>query len=248
MAAGIRKLHSKGCRGREAGRCRCGAGYEAWVWSNRDGKKIRKTFELESEAKTWRADALSALAKGGLRAPKPTTVQEAWHESAKDGTVRNRSGDPYKPSVIRSYEKSMRLRVLPEFASTRLADLRRIDVQDFVDELLADGLAPSTINTTLHPLRVICRRGVNRGDLIANPCSGLELPTARGRRERFASPVEAETLITASPGSDRRYGRLRSTRGSGRGSCGRCASWTLISLRALSTLSVAGTATRARSS
>jgi hypothetical protein len=50
-----------------------------------------------------------------LRAPTPTTIRHAWdacYEGAKARNVRNRSGDPYKPSAIRSYEKSMRLRVL----------------------------------------------------------------------------------------------------------------------------------------
>jgi hypothetical protein len=60
VAAGIRKLHSKGCPGREGGRCRCGAGYEAWVFSKRDGKKIRKTFALESEARRACRCTLSA--------------------------------------------------------------------------------------------------------------------------------------------------------------------------------------------
>lgn len=180
--------------------------YRASVWSNRDHKRIRKTFSSPAEAKAWRADALSALSKGSLRAPKATTVKqawEAWYEGAKAGNVRNRSGDPYKPSAIRSYEKSMRLRVLPEFGANRLSDVRRIDVQDFVDGLLADGLDPSTINTTLHPLRAIFRRALTRGDLAVNPTSGLDLPAARGRRERFASPAEAEALIIAAPEGDR---------------------------------------------
>ena len=206
MTTGIRKLHSKGCPGRDGGRCRCGAGYEASVFSKRDGKKIRKTFAREAEAKSWRADAVAALERGALRAPKPTTVEQAWrafYEGVKAGTVRNRSGGRYKPSAIRSYEKSMRLRVLPAFGPARLSDVRRIDVQDLVDGLLAAGLGSSTIHTTLHPLRAIFRRALTRGDVAANPCSGLELPTARGRRDRFASPADAEALIVAAPSGDR---------------------------------------------
>ena len=206
MATGITKRHSRTCRVREGGRCNCNAGWEASVYSKRDGRKIRKTFTHEAEARSWRSDALAALARGGLRAAKPTTVKQAWeafYAGIKAGHVRNRSGDRYKPSAIRGYEKSMRLRVLPEFGNTRLSDVRRIDVQDFVDSMLADGLGASTIHTTLHPLRAIFRRALTRGDLAANPCSGVELPTARGRRERFASPAEAEALIAVAPESDR---------------------------------------------
>jgi hypothetical protein len=124
MATGVRKLHSKGCPGRSGGRCRCGGSWEASVFSKRDGKKIRKTFAREGEAKSWRSDALSALDRGALRAPKPITVRqawEAWQEGARAGTVMNRSGDPYKPSALRSYERAMRLRILPEIGGARLA-------------------------------------------------------------------------------------------------------------------------------
>jgi integrase len=206
MATGITKRHSRGCPSRDGGRCRCNAGWEASVYSKRDGKKIRKVFAREAEAKSWRADALYALARGGLRAPKPTTVREAWeewYEGAGAGTVRNKSGDRYKPSSLRDYERNMRLRVLPELGGVRLTDVRRPDLQEFADGLLATGLDPSTIRTTFLPLRAIYRRAVARGEVAVNPCTGLELPAVRGRRERFASPEEAEALIAAVSEGDR---------------------------------------------
>ena len=51
MAEGIRKLHSKACAVGGGKRCDCGAGYEAFVFSARDGKKIRKTFPTLAAAK-----------------------------------------------------------------------------------------------------------------------------------------------------------------------------------------------------
>ena len=206
MATGIRKRHSKRCRSRAGGRCNCDAGWEASVYSKRDGKKIRKVFARESEARSWRADALSAIAKGGLRAPTPTTVEqawEAWSGGAKAGTIRNRSGDPFKPSALRSYKGTMENRVLPELGSVRLADVARPDLQDLADRLLADGLSASTVQVTLLPLRAILGRAVDRGELAVNPCAGLKLPAVRGRRERYASPEEAEALVAAAPEADR---------------------------------------------
>jgi integrase len=218
MAEGIRKRHSKGCGAREGGRCNCNAGYEAWVFSKRDRKKIRKTFAREAEAKSWRTDALSALAKGGLRATKPTKLREAWdiwYAGAKAGTVTNRSGDPYKPSALRSYERAMRLRVLPVFGEVKPVDLHRPNIQEFADGLLSEGLSPSAIKVTLLPLRAVLRRAVARGELVANPCDGLELAAVRSRRERIASPGEAESLLASLRESDRAiwatamYGGLR---------------------------------------
>jgi integrase len=203
---GIRKLHSKGCPGREGGRCRCGGGYEASVFSKRDNKKIRKTFAREAEAKSWRRDALAALDKGAMRAPKPTTIKQAWaswYEGAKAGVIRTRSGDHFKPSALRSYERAMRLRVLPEFGANRLSDLTLPEVQAYVRELQAEGLNASTIKCTLLPLRALCKAAIQRGELAADPCSGVELPAVRGRRDRVADPAEAAKLIAALPESDR---------------------------------------------
>src|SRR5262249_38068303 len=134
MATGVRKRHSKGCRARDGGRCNCEAGYEAWLFLNREGKKVSKTFRSEAEAKAWHSDAQAAASRGGLRAPTKTTISEAWNawlRGAKDGTICNRSGDPFKPSALRSYAGAMRREVLPAFGAVRLSDLRRADLQAF---------------------------------------------------------------------------------------------------------------------
>jgi integrase len=205
MAEGIRKRHSAGCASRKGKRCNCNAGYEAWVFSKRDGKKIRKSFAREAEAKTWRADALVSLSRGGLRVARPITLREAWDgwfAGAQEGAVTNRSGDVYKPSALRTYEQGMRLRVLPRFGRIRLSEIHRTDLQEFADGLLAEGSNPSTIQVTLLPMRAIFRRALSRGELAVNPCDGLHLAAVRGRRERFASPAEAAQLIAALPSPD----------------------------------------------
>jgi integrase len=176
------------------------------VFSKRDGKKIRKTFAGESRAKSWRSDALAAVSRGGLRTPKRTTLGDAWrawHEGAKTGTIRTRSGDRYKPSAIRSYERAMRLRVLPEFGPVRLSELDRIELQRFVYRLLEGGLAPPTIDVTLLPVRAIYRNAFDRGDVAANPCERLRLPRSDRRRDRIADPREAAALIAAIVPEDR---------------------------------------------
>jgi integrase len=185
---------------------RRGNSWEAFVWLPREKRKVRKTFPTLAAAKSWRADATALAARGGLRAPKPTTVREAWEaweEGAKTGTIRNRSGDRFKPSALRGYAGAMRRHVLPELGAVRLTDLTRPDRQHFADKLLSAGFSPSSIQVILLPLRAIFRRAISRGELAVNPCAGLELPAVRGRRERYASPDEAEALIANVPERDR---------------------------------------------
>lgn len=206
MSTGITARHSRRCRSRGGGSCNCDRTFEAWVWSKRDGKKIRRSFPSEGAAKSWRQDATVAVRKRMLKAPAQTTVREAWSAwlaGARDGSVRTRSGDVYKPSVIRSYDGSMRLRVLEELGAVKLSEIGRVDLQDLADRMLADGLDPSTIRNTLMPLRVVFRRALSRGELAVSPASGLELPAVRGRRDRIASPSEAAKLLDAVPEDDR---------------------------------------------
>jgi integrase len=209
---GIRVRHSRSCPANGVGACTqgrkggCVPSYEAFVYSKRDGRKIRKAFPTLAAAKSWRADASSALRRGTLRAPTSTTLRdaaEALLAGMRDGSIRNRSGDAYKPSAIRGYEQALRDRVVPELGSAKLCDIRRADLQDLADRLLAGGADPSTIRNTLMPVRVIYRRATGRGDIAVNPTTGLELPAVRGKRDRIASPREAAELLDALPEQDR---------------------------------------------
>ena len=203
---GIDVRHKKACASRNVSRCNCQPTYQASVWSARESKRIRKTFSTLAEARAWRSETQTGVRRGTLRAPANMTVQEAAEElvaGMKAGRVRNRSGDLYKPSAVRSYEAVLRDHILPRIGRTRLADVQHRDVQRIADDLLTEGRDPSTIRNALMPLRVIIRRAVEDGDLVINPCAHLRLPAVRGRRERIASPDEAPRLLAALPERDR---------------------------------------------
>jgi integrase len=215
---GVRVRHGSGCAARVGGRCGCQPAYEAWVWSVRDRKKVRKTFPTLAAARAWRADTQVGVRRGTIRVATPITLAEAaeaWLEGARSGSIRTRSGHLYKPSALRGYESALRARILPQLGSAKLGDIGRLDVQDMADRLLAEGLDPSTVRNTVMPLRSIFRRAVSRGEVAVNPTTMLELPALTGRRERIASPIEAANLISALPSSDRAvwatalYGGLR---------------------------------------
>ena len=203
---GIDARHRKGCPGpRTDGRC-CTPAYRAEVFDRRTGKRIRRTFDTRSAAKLWRQDAQVAVREGRLRAAPGQRLHEAaraWLDGARAGQVLNRSGDHYKPSAIRAYEQNLRLRVLPDLGDRRLSELRRADLQALVDRLVSDGASPATVMTTMLPLRAIYRRAVSRGDLDANPTTGLEMPAIRSRRVHIATPADAERLLDALDPRDR---------------------------------------------
>ena len=140
--------HDRKCPARHGKRCACSPGYRAEAHGAVDGKRVRRTFRTMIEARAWRAEAQVALRQGTMSAATALTLREAagaWVTGAQNGSVRNRFGDPYKPSAIRGYEQALRLRVLPELGAARLTDIRRAELQALIDRLLSAGHDPSTI-------------------------------------------------------------------------------------------------------
>ncbi len=226
MAEGIRKRHSKDCSTRSGGRCRCDGGYEASVYSTRDGKKIYKTFPRESEAKSWRADAKRSLDHGKLRAPNGRTLREAaeaWLDGVERGEIHNRSGHPFKPSTLRGYRLALTERILPEIGSRKLSAITTADLQALVDRWQTEGHAPSTVRNSIKPLQAIYRRARAREGLPINPTHDLELPTPNPTEVEIVAPKVAARLLATLPAKDRavwatalyaglRYGELRALR------------------------------------
>ena len=205
-AEGIALRHSRHCASRQGSGCSCRPTFQAQAWSSADDKPIRRTFPTLAAARAWRQDTQVALRQRRLSAPTKVLVREAaaeWLEAAHGGVVRTRSGRPYKPATLRSYEATLENRVLPALGNLRLSAVTRRSVQDLIDDLVRAGLSPSTIHNTVMPLRAVYRRALSRGDVAANPTLGLSLPVSTGRRERVARPEEADALIAALSERDR---------------------------------------------
>ena len=122
--------------------------------------------------------------------------------------IRTRSGDPYKPGALGSYERTLRLRVPPTLGGWRVSEIARTDLQDIVDELLANGFSASTVAGAMLPMRAIYKRAMSRGEVAINPTTGLQIPAARGGRDRIASPEECMALLAAPRADLRRAARL----------------------------------------
>src|SRR5512133_53521 len=201
---GIRARHSRACASRTGARCNCQPSYEAFVFSKRDGKKIRKTFPTMAAAKNWRSDATRAVRLKKLRAPTTQTLRQAvdeFLEGARKGEIRNKRKQPFKPATIRQYESALKLRALPDLGDRRLSDIEPRDLLELKEHLLGEGISDSTVRNAFVPLQAIFRRAVKNGDLALNPT--LDLPAGDQGRERAATPAEAAALIDALPEAER---------------------------------------------
>jgi integrase len=130
-------------------------------------------------------------------------ASRAWLAAARKGVIRTRSGEIYKPGVLRGYSQAFEAKIIPEFGNLRVSAVTRNDVQDLVDRMLGEGLGPSTVKNAILPLRAMYRRLASRSEVAKNPTLGLSLPANRARRERVAGPVEADRLLAVLGPEDR---------------------------------------------
>lgn len=179
---------------------RPGGSFQAQVWDAKAGRRISRTFPTRSAAKRWRHDAITDLRSGELsadRGPMFGDAAEAWLDGLRAGHITNRSGDPYKPSAIRSYEKELRLRSKPVLGHLRLGEVKTEDIQRLVDGLVKKELAAATIDVALTPLKAMYRRATGRGEVRVNPTLGIEKPAVRSKAKRIVAPKDAEAMIAA---------------------------------------------------
>lgn len=206
MAEGIRKLHSKGCPAKQGRRCNCNAGWEANVFSRREGKRIYKTFAREAEAKSWRADAKRAVDRGTLRpgTGNGRTLGVALAEfidGMRSGAVHPKGKPRYKPNTIRSYERAVRIHIAESrIARLKVGEVRRDDLRALVADLLAAGLSAGSVGNVLTPIQAYYRWAEHG----FNPAEGIEIPTGHSKRpKRIATAAEAAALLDALAPEDR---------------------------------------------
>jgi integrase len=68
-----------------------------------------------------------------------------------------------------------------------------------VNKMQTDGRSASTIQNTLDPVRVICRRAIEDDVVTVNPTRHLRLRKTRKRKPRIAEPSHALALLEALP-------------------------------------------------
>src|SRR4051812_13025959 len=102
-SAGVSVIHHAACPSRGGGRCRCAPRWQAEVYVAAERRKLRRNFPTHAEALAWRVDRQRAGRRGDQIVPARMTIAEHGSllvERMARGTIRTRSGYPYKPSVI----------------------------------------------------------------------------------------------------------------------------------------------------
>jgi integrase len=184
-----------------------GERHRGYVYSPTTKKKLPGPWtDSLAEARGWRVRMLAAIESGEIKEASAVTVRDAceeWLTLAEAGHIRNRIGDPYKPSVLRSYRLTLQRYIYEAMGTLRLIEISQPMLVRQVERWHLEGLGPGVIRNTITSLRVVLRWATARGDIPGNPVTGLRLPVSRGRRDRVADLAEADRLLAALPPFER---------------------------------------------
>ena len=98
-------------------------------------------------------------------------------------------------------------RIKPRWGAQRVGSVEHGEVQKWVADLVAEGLAPTTVRKIVFVLNGIMKTAVKTRRVASNPCIDISLPTAKVKRRRYLTARELEALAKAA--GEQGDGRLR---------------------------------------
>ena len=143
----------------------------------------------------WRPTASrNATTTGELAVatPPPAVTMAAaiedFVDAAEQGRAVNRSGRRYRPSALRDLTGILRFHVAPALGERPLPEVRRADIQAFVNRLGAERLSESRIRSVISALRALYAHAIDRGYVEFNPADGLTMPSGGDEDEDESEP------------------------------------------------------------
>ena len=97
----------------------------------------------------------------------------------------------YKHSTQKNHRHISEKHLVPRFGDTAISDVTRQDVQAYVAHLTQAGYAPKTIDHIHDVLSAVLRTAVKWGHLQENPARGVDLPTLKTVRPKWALTIGA---------------------------------------------------------
>lgn len=170
-------------------------------WRDPSGKQRGRTFARKVDATNFLATMTTDALQGRYVDPSAgkVTVEQYAREWAK--------GQPWRPTSRQRTEGIIDRQVVPRFGVLQLRQVRRSDVQAWVGQMTAGGLAASTVEAYYRTLAAIML-AARRDRLIAeSPCEGISLPRAE-RSSTSLVPLTTEQVHALADAMPERYRAL----------------------------------------
>jgi integrase len=156
------------------------------------GRLTSKTFTRKADAERWTKEMEVAIERGDWLDPRNAQVPLAtWAEEYLLLARR------LSPSSQETYERDLRKYILPRFGAYRIGRLPADEIENWLNDEVAAGIAPSSVHRHYRILRRVLQVAVEKQKLQANPCDRVEPPSVPKTEMTFLTWEQAVDLAEA---------------------------------------------------
>lgn len=181
------------------------------------GRERSRTFDLESEARRFRAEVKRRVDEGTYIPPSAglvpfLTVAEDWY--ATTAALKRRTRITYRSAIDHN---------LAPLHECHVGKIRYQDVQAIVTGMMERGRKPSTVRNVLMVARLIFDEAIRQELVRENPCRRVKPPAIRQKPASFLTVAQVKALaaqlappydllVTMAAGTGMRSGELAGLR------------------------------------
>jgi len=175
-----------------------------WVFISHLGRRKAKKIGTDKDLADEVAEKIKAkLVLNDLKIEKPEHACPTFKQHAELWLSLDHD---WKPATRTNYRSNLEKHVFPKFGKIPLDRLRRKDFKMFFDQLLAGGMARSTVALVKAPMAGVFGHALDCELIEANPLSDLKV--SKAKRKFTVEPLtEAEVPLLLAAAADYRNGQ-----------------------------------------
>ncbi len=156
------------------------------------GRQRSRTFRRKADAVRFLVEVESDKARGNWIDPRGADVAFAtWAEEFLRLSRR------LSPTTQETYRRDLHKYVLPRFGAYRLGHIPPDEIENWLNDELEAGLAPSSVHRHYRTLRRVLQVAVDKQRIVANPCDRADPPAVPKREMVFLDWDQALGLAEA---------------------------------------------------
>ncbi len=158
------------------------------------GTKHSRTFRRKSDAQTFLRELESDMLRGVWVDPRDADMALAdWVDEFLSLCRR------LAERTQETYRRDLTKYVLPRFGAYRLGHLPADEIENWLNDEIDAGIAPSSVHRHYRTLRRVLQVAVEKQKLVTNPCDRVDPPSVPKREMVFLDWDEAMTLADHLP-------------------------------------------------
>ncbi|HEX2062906.1 MAG TPA: site-specific integrase, partial [Acidimicrobiales bacterium] len=156
------------------------------------GRQRSRSFARKADAQRFLVEMEAEKARGSWIDPRDAEMPVAvWADEFM------RLGRRLSPTTQQTYARDLDRYVLPRFGAYRIGRLPADEIENWLNDEIDAGIAPSSVHRHYRTLRRLLQVAVEKQKILANPCERVTPPRVPKREMVFLSWDQAIDLAEA---------------------------------------------------